>query len=92
MMAQELFIRHKSDAMPRMNEEPHLADSSNLVSPHINPDSELTRMMYETEHNGFFNMSQVLACSDQHQSSLQRHSHSQSNHRRQRKRAPVQDP
>ena len=58
MMAQELFIhKNKSEAISRMIEEPHFADNANVYSPKNNPDQELTRMMYETDHNGFFNMS-----------------------------------
>jgi hypothetical protein len=40
----------------------------------MNVDGELTRMMYETDNNGFFNMSQVLATSDQQAQRKQRSS------------------
>lgn len=37
--------------------------SNKLNSPNT-ADGELTRIMYETDNNGFFNMSQVLATSE----------------------------
>lgn len=58
---------HQRSDMPQKLNSP---SSFNHTQQHFasgqqpNADTELTRIMYETDNNGFFNMSQVLATSE----------------------------